>query len=257
MYKQLLVTALFSCAANMAFASLIRAPQFDVDAQTAGFGDIPRLLSISNSGPGQTIGGVSDAYGACMSVSGAGTAVYGSCSGADATIGPNGLVVPNSDNIAPPNKVSAKNSIATLGSLGINSLSDLVLIFNAIEPQNDTGGINLLDATLKFYTASGSFLGSVDGNYDFTGSGNGNFGFAFVIDAQQQAALASAIGSNAISSLQIAMEGAVARASGGADSFFVVSAGQTSSVPEPGTWVLLSSGLAACALFRRKVQRTY
>ncbi|HUQ91908.1 MAG TPA: PEP-CTERM sorting domain-containing protein [Bryobacteraceae bacterium] len=184
-----------------------------------------------------------------------GAGVYGQCQGSDATIGPNGAFAPNSNNIAsPPVLGTNQNNVATLGSLGITSLTDLVLIFNAIEPQNDTGGINLVDATIKFYSSTGTLLGSVDGNQNFTGtlSGNGNFGFAFQIDSAQRAALTAAFGSTSLSSIIIAMEGIVSNASGGADSFFVRSATGTVPdvpVPEPGSILLLSGGLALGACY--------
>lgn len=247
-----------------AYADLIRAAQLD---QTGGgFGAIPRLLSISNSGQGGTLTAYgtaySNVYSGCVALAG-GVASSGAsnCLGTDASIGGNTFINAGG-NEANPGAPSQKNNVYTLGSLGVNSLADFVLVFNAIEPQSDSGGINLLDATVKFYSPSGTLLGSIDTandpsarNFNYTLAGNGNFGFAYVIDGAQQTALSGLFGTTPVSQIRVAVEATVANAQGGEDSFLITSAGGLSEpptgVPEPSTMIVMGSGLLCLGLCRR------
>jgi hypothetical protein len=148
----------------------------------------------------------------------------------------------------------AANNVYSLSALGITSAANLQILVNASEPGNENQGItfDLLAITLwdgadgsilgAFYTADPYFIGN-------PAPGVGNAGFGFELDSTQ-AANFNAI----VAAFPDAYIGAAANAldaHGGPETVSVRAVAGT-VIPEPGTWLLLSSAIPAIICFRRR-----
>jgi PEP-CTERM motif len=233
-------------AATPASASLVYDATLSTSAQ--GFGAAPRVLTIQATGQ-QTV------ESGCVGVSGSGGIVVGTagCRGSDAVTDPNG-VVPVGGAETNPQTDNQKFGIPTTGSLGIATAADIGVLFNAVEPGGD--GINLTDLTLKFFSSTGAFLGSIDGSFNFsqTEVGNGSAGNIFRISADEQAYVNGllAIGGNTTT---LALEATATNFAGGEESFRLVNLRAGSAVPEPATWAMMLVGFGAMGVSMRRRRR--
>ena len=135
----------------------------------------------------------------------------------------------------------------------VTTASQIGVLFNATEPGGDS--INVLDVTLKFYTAAGLLLGAIDGqqNFAFSNPGNGVAGFTFVVSGDEQSFVDGllAIGG---AGTTFALEASIGDFAGGPESFLIynLGVGTTPPVPEPGTYALMLGGLGAMGWVMRR-----
>jgi hypothetical protein len=216
-------------APSLAHASLIYDVGIDLSGQ--GFGNLPRLLTIQETGqPTGTESG-------CVDFSGN----PGSCVPNASVHDGNGFSNAGGNEITGADKIG----VVTAASLGITSADQLVVIFDPDEPGQ--GSIDVADLTLKFFDATGALLGAIDGQQSFasTDPGVGQAGFAFVVSPDEQAYVNGLLAQGAT----LALEATLNDAAGGPDTFTVAN---VSAVPVPAAQPLLGSALAALALLRRR-----
>ncbi len=233
------LTLATSASAGLVFDSSILTP-------AQGFGTAPRDLTLSSEGNATTESGG-------IGVSNTGQILFGSVipdasvylgNGVSNTTGTSSMPSPLADD--------QKYGIPTIGSLGITTASQIGVLFNATEPGGD--GANVLDLTLKFYTAAGSFLGAINGAYNFatsTNPGNGVAGFTFVVDAPQQAQVNSWLSTGG-SSTTMALESTITNVAGGPETYLIYNLGTVAAVPEPQTYALMLAGLGAIGFMVRR-----
>jgi hypothetical protein len=150
---------------------------------------------------------------------------------------------------------ASQTQTLSLASLGINSASDLRVVFNAVEPGNaDANGITLNDLRLSIFSPDGTELfnsGSLTAPIDFaeTFTGVGNAGFVFALDAAQAtAAQALAFGADFGDNL-VGLYANLSDATGGPETFFVA------SIPEPQTYALMLAGLGVVGFMAARRRR--
>ena len=212
----------------------------------SGFGALPRALTIQSHGPGQPMESGCIAPGA----GGGLTAGSGACAPLDGVVGGN-----EQNPIAFP-----KQSAPTLSSLGISNANQIVILFDAVQPQNANNNVvNITDLTLKLYngtnlvaTASGSFTNLA------TNPGNGRTDYAFELNTTEAAAFNTAIAGHFADTIALDSTITFPRQSAGPDSFALVNRStlsgplQESSIPEPVTAFLIGFGLVVLGLCGRK-----
>lgn len=154
---------------------------------------------------------------------------------------------------------ASQTTLRTFGELGMNSVSDLRLFFNANEPGNAKNGISLDNLALSFYSASGSLLWSSGAftpqAFPTTFAGIGKSGFEFRLDDAQAASAQAALGSD-FADVRIGLSASLSDATGGPETFFIAS--QTTPVPEPSQAALLAAGLLGLGVLvhRRSASRS-
>lgn len=228
----------FAASASLVYDSALLAP-------AQGFGTAPRDLTL------QATGGAVVESGA-VNYLGAGTIGFGTPV-ADSLVYDGNGVTNAAGTASMPNPLAddQKYGVPTIGSLGITSAAQLGVLFNATEPMGDS--VNVIDLTLKFYTAAGSFLGAIDGSQNFASSnpGNGVAGFTFVISADEQAYVNSLFASGGASTT-MALEATIGNFSGGPESFLIYNLGTLPPVPEPSTYALMFAGLGVLGVVARR-----
>lgn len=226
--RSLALAATLLCASASSHASLIYAGS--VLDTGSGFGNVNTVLTLNSSGGGAT-GSVIRSGGVDVTTG-------------DATPG------------------ASQNSTFSFGQLNITTADQIRLIFNANEPGNANNSINLNALTLSIYSDTGGaalFSTSLAAGQFFatTENGIGSIGYAFILDALSTTAAQSFISA----SNRIGLASTISLATGGPDTFLISVAagpqGPGTSIPEPGSLLLLGLGLAGMTLgsLRKRAQR--
>ena len=224
-----------AASASLVYDSAILAP-------AQGFGTAPRDLTLQATGQTATESGG-------IGVSATGTMLFGDVIADSSVFMPNGVSNASGTASMPsPLADDAKYGIPTIGSLGITTASQIAVLFNATEPSGDS--VNVIDLTLKFYTASGTFLDAIDGSHNFVTSnaGNGVAGFTFVVDSAQQAQVNTWLAAGGAGT-KLALESSITDFAGGPETFLIYN---LAAIPEPGTYVLMLAGLAMMGFMAKR-----
>ncbi len=174
-------------------------------------------------------------------------------------------------------KTGAGNNVYTASSLGITyngtggtrTFANLVLIFNADEPQgNGQASITLTNLSLNLFGSSSAAYFKAPSPQTYTAlPGLGNAGYAYQLDATQAAAANSFLQANP--DLRIGASATATGASGGPETIQVSTIASVQgpgsigggagaggpAVPEPSTYLLLAGGLISFGLFRKSSVR--
>ena len=201
-------------AGAAAQAKLVEADPFQIDLTGTGLGIAQTILTITSPGNTTTESGSVFAMGAAQATSGDTVAI---------------------------------NQLQTFSG----SASNLRIVFNPAEPQNDSDGIILQSLVLTAFDAAGNtrFTSGMFTPVPLTATeaGTGKSGFAFKLDAGQAAQLDTAI--NSFGATRIGLQATALDATGGHETFFLT------AVPEPETWALFVAGLLGVAgMVRRRIQ---
>ena len=221
----------------LAVAAIMIAPAAWADSLTLagtvsvsgnGFGSMSRALSIQSHGSATVESG-------CIAPSGGGL-----ISGATACAVGDGVV---GGNEAPPIGFP-KQAAPTLSSLSITNGNQIGIMFDAVQPQGNSGAtsLNVTDLTLKLYNQQGQVIYSVSGSWSGLGTnpGNGSSDYLFVLDPAAVAAFNAAMAGN--TNDQIALDSTINFDGqvGGPESYTLVN---TAPTPEPSSLVLLGTGI--------------
>ena len=228
-----------------AFASLTYDASILAPAQ--GFGNAPRDLTLQATGQDTFESGG-------LGVSSTGSIQFGSVI-SDAQVHDGNGVTNHTGTTSLPSPLAddQKYGIPTVGSLGITDASQIAILFNATEPGGDS--VNVLDVTLKFYTATGTFLGAIDGQQNFASSnpGNGVAGFTFVVSPDERSFVNGLLANGPTTTM--ALEASIGDFAGGPETFLIYKLGTTAPIPEPQTYALMLAGLGAIGWVGRRRQR--
>jgi hypothetical protein len=151
---------------------------------------------------------------------------------------------------------ASQTQLWTLGELGVDSASDLRLVFNANEPGSGRD-ITLTDLVLTIYDTSGAAVFSSSPfspiHFDDTHPGTGKSGFVFGLDSADVSAAASVF-AGSFDSFRVGLSASASGFAGGPETFYLATASSpVSPVPEPSTFALFAAGFAAMgAVVRRR-----
>ncbi|HEY6133697.1 MAG TPA: PEP-CTERM sorting domain-containing protein [Rubrivivax sp.] len=215
-----------------------------------GFGSAPRDLTLQATGQESFQSGAVN-----YSASGIG---FGTPIADSEVFAGNGVTNQEGTSSMPMPRVDDKKyGVPTTGSLDITTANQIGILFNATEPNGD--GINVTDLTLKFYESDGTFIGAIDGSFDFdsTVPGNGGAGFVFVVAADQQSEVNGFLEQGGAGTT-LALEASTQSFAGGAETFLIynLASPPVAAIPEPGTYAMLLAGLGAIGFVARRRRTT-
>lgn len=140
----------------------------------------------------------------------------------------------------------AINNTLLLSGLGTQA-SNLLLVFNPVEPGNASNSITLNNLVATIYSPTGDALWNsgtfTSISFPTTDNGTGKAGFLFGLDATQSAQAQTFWEA----ANRLGLSATVSDATGGHETFFGVTT-QVSPVPEPSTYLMLFGGLALLIL---------
>jgi hypothetical protein len=159
---------------------------------------------------------------------------------------------------------SSQTQTQPLSAVGITSNvgPQIAIIFNAAEPAGNS--VNLTGLRLSLFNGNTDiFDASLQAavNFAATFTGIGKEGFVFRLDtteANQLNSIIAGLGLSAaqIGALRVGLSGSAADATGGPETFNLGSiAAVTAAVPEPGTLLLVGSGLSGFGFWARRRRR--
>lgn len=140
----------------------------------------------------------------------------------------------------------AINNTLLLSGLGTQA-SNLLIVFNPVEPGNASNSIMLNNLVATIYSPTGDALWNsgtfTSISFPETDNGTGKAGFLFGLDTTQSAqAQTFWDGAN-----RLGLSATASDATGGHETFFATTT-QVSPVPEPSTYLMLFGGLALLIL---------
>lgn len=207
-----------------------------------GFGADPRDLTIQSHGPGNNSEQGCIAPGSPL---GEGSSA---CAPGDGLVG---------GDEASPDK-SPKQGAPSLASLGITDGSQIGILFDADQPQDDSDAtVTINDLTLKLYDGS-----TLEYTVSLTPSplslatnpGNGSSDYLFVLDAAAISAFDAALAGNFSDTIALDSKISFPEGSGGPESYALVDVNNNPPVPEPSTLLLLGTGAIGIAgVIKRKL----
>lgn len=210
-----------------------------------GFGSNPRALTIQSHGPGANVE--------------SGCIAPGLVAGASACAPGNGNIGGNETNpISSP-----KQAAPSLSSLGISNANQIGILFDGVQPQNANNNVvTINDLTLKLYSGL-NLIYQVSGTFSnlSTNPGNGQSDYLFTLDPAAIAAFNTAFAGNLNDTIALDSTISFDNQSGGPDSYSFLNLGggngipptpALGSAPEPGSLLLLGTGLAGTAVLLHK-----
>lgn len=150
----------------------------------------------------------------------------------------------------------------TLGEVGITSAGEVAIVLNASEPAGGAITLSGLELTI-FQGGAEIFDAALPSGITFseTFTGTGNQGFVFTLNTAQAAdfdAILAGLTAEQIAALRLGLSASATDATGGLETFNlsrVLADTPPPSVAEPGTLLLLGSGLAALGIWSKRRRR--
>jgi len=240
-YKKMMAALVGCIVSATASASLVFTSTIQLSAQ--GFGTAPRNLTIQETGPNRD-----GTESGCVGVGAGGSITFNTCVSDLLVFDRNGITNQSFDLVTP---LADNQKFGITSSLGITNANQIGILFNATEPGQDS--VNVTDLTLKFFSATGMFLGAIDGSQNFPSSfaGNGSAGFVFTVSLDEQAFVNGLLATPG--GTLLALESTITDAAAGPESFLLINlarpGGPGTAIPEPAGIALfgiaLLGGLAA------------
>ena len=202
----------------------------------AGFGNLPRALTVQSHGPSNST------ESGCIAPNGSGGLMSGNAACAETLKDVGG---DEANPIGFP-----KQSAPTLSSLGITTGDQIGILFDAVQPQNSNNNVvTINDLTLKLYngaslvfTASGTFANLL------TNPGNGKTDYLFELNAAQAQAFNTALNGNFSDTIALDSTITFPNGSSGPDSYAFIN----TAVPEPSSIAMLGSFFLMGLVFKSR-----